>query len=251
VNSIFITVRSNSKRLPNKAYKKINNKHTIEYVILQAKKSKLADSVILCTTNLPEDDLLCKIATDNNIQYFRGSEIDKLERWNGACKKYGVNFFVTADGDDLFCSHELFDLAILQNNKNPTDFIYGDQLVCGSFTYGISSKALQKVCKIKNTDDTEMMWVYFTETGLFDTRPLYNVPQIYQRKDIRMTLDYEQDFLFFSTVIQSLNTNNFNTRDVLNFLDQNKNIIDINFYLEEQWKSNQLSKTKLIIKEVK
>ena len=117
MNSIFITVRSNSKRLPNKAYKKINNKYTIEYVILQAKKSKLADSVVLCTTNLPEDDLLCKIAVDNNIQYFRGSEIDKLERWNGACKKYGVDFFVTADGDDLFCSHELFDLAISQNNE--------------------------------------------------------------------------------------------------------------------------------------
>ena len=251
MNSVFITVRSNSTRLPNKAYKKIKDKYTIEYVISQAKKSKMAQSVILCTTDLQEDDLLCRIAEDNNILYFRGSEIDKLERWNGACKKYNVDFFVTADGDDLFCSHELFDLAFTQNKNEPCDFIYGDNLVCGSFTYGINSNALEKVCEIKDTNDTEMMWVYFTETNLFDTRPLKNVPTIFKRNDVRMTLDYDDDYNFFTSVINSINKDEFNTRDVLNFLDQNKKIIDINFYLEEQWKSNQLSKTKLTIKELK
>tara|TARA_B100000085_G_scaffold252706_1_gene250614 strand:- start:283 stop:1047 length:765 start_codon:yes stop_codon:yes gene_type:complete len=249
-NFIFITVRSNSSRLPAKAYKKIKDKYTIEYVISQAKKSKLAKNVILCTTDLQEDDLLCKIAEDNKILYFRGSEIDKLERWNGACQKYNVDFFVTADGDDLFCSHELFDLAFKQYNNEPCDFIYGEGLVCGSFTYGINSMALREVCDIKDTDDTEMMWVYFTDTNLYNTKPLNGVPEVFKRNDIRMTLDYDDDFKFFSSVINSINKEDFNTRDVLHFLDQNKNIIDINFYLEEKWKSNQLSKTKLIIKEL-
>ena len=239
-NFIFITVRSNSSRLPAKAYKKIKDKYTIEYVISQAKKSKLAKNVILCTTDLQEDDLLCKIAEDNKILYFRGSEIDKLERWNGACQKYNVDFFVTADGDDLFCSHELFVLAFKQYNNEPCDFIYGEGLVCGSFTYGINSMALREVCDIKDTDDT----------NLYNTKPLNGVPEVFKRNDIRMTLDYDDDFKFFSSVINSINKEDFNTRDVLHFLDQNKNIIDINFYLEEKWKSNQLSKTKLIIKEL-
>ena len=151
----------------------------------------------------------------------------------------------------MFCSHELFDLAFAQNKNEPCDFIYGDNLVCGSFTYGINSNALEKVCEIKDTNDTEMMWVYFTETNLFDTRPLKNVPTIFKRNDVRMTLDYDDDYNFFTSVINSINKDEFNTRDVLNFLDQNKKIIDINFYLEEQWKSNQLSKTKLTIKELK
>ena len=245
MNSIFITVRSNSKRLPNKAYKKINNKYTIEYVILQAKKSKLADSVVLCTTNLPEDDLLCKIAVDNNIQYFRGSEIDKLERWNGACKKYGVDFFVTADGDDLFCSHELIDLAFKQYEATNVDFIEGEGVVCGSFTYGIKTKALKEVCFRKLTEETEMMWTFFKDTGIFKTAILENVPKIFKRNDIRMTLDYDDDLRFFTKVIEAINKDEFNTRDVLELISGREDLKHINFYLQEAWSQNQKEKTNL------
>lgn len=113
----------------------------------------------------------------NNINYYRGSSKDKLERWNGACNKYQVNFFVTADGDDLFCDPELIDLAFKQYDKSDggIDFIKSDDVICGSFTYAIKSDALKKVCSLKDTDDTEMMWVYFTETGLFKVEDLQDL----------------------------------------------------------------------------
>jgi spore coat polysaccharide biosynthesis protein SpsF len=193
---------------------------------------------------------LCDIATNNGIKFFRGSEKDKLERWRGASKKYDIDFFITADGDDLFCSSELMDLAFRQYTENPCDFIFGENLVSGSFTYGIKTSALEKVCEVKDTDDTEMMWVYFTDTGLFKTSPLNNVPDVYKRSDIRMTLDYEDDFLFFSSVIEHLKLENFDTRDVLKFLNKNSDIVDINYYLEEAWKNNQTLKTNLVLKEV-
>ena len=175
MNSIFITVRSGSKRLPNKAILKINGKTTIEHLIDRVKNSKLSDLIVLCTTTLPEDDVLCNIAKSNNIKYYRGSVKDKLERWNGACKKYNVDFFITADGDDIFCEPELIDLAISQYKKTNADFIKSDELVCGSFTFGIKYEALKKVCEIKDTDDTELMWVYFTDTGLFNVEILKNI----------------------------------------------------------------------------
>jgi len=103
MKAIFITVRTGSKRLANKCLLKINGIPTIEHLIKRVKKSKKTDLIILCTTNNKEDDILCDIAVANNINYYRGSSKDKLERWNGACNKYQVNFFVTADGDDLFC----------------------------------------------------------------------------------------------------------------------------------------------------
>ena len=52
MNAIFITVRSGSTRLPNKATLGIGDKATIEYVIQNAKRSKYADKVVLCTTTL-------------------------------------------------------------------------------------------------------------------------------------------------------------------------------------------------------
>jgi len=272
--AIFITVRTGSKRLPNKAMLEINGRPTISHLIENVKHSKKTDMIVLCTTNLKEDDVLCEIAKKSNINYFRGSVTDKLERWKGACDKFKIDFFVTADGDDLFCEPELIDLAFEQYERTNADFIQGKDIICGSFTYGIKTKALNKVCKIKDTNDTEMMWVYFTDTDLFNVQTLENVPEIYKRDDIRVTLDYEDDFKFFSTVIKNLtNKNNkenhdsynylkhnsildnnsidFNLKDVVNYIDKNPEIKKINYYLHKKWSKNQKQKTKLILKNEK
>lgn len=246
-NAILITVRSNSKRLPNKALLKINNKHTIEYVIERAKKSKLADQVVLCTTSLPEDKILCEIAESHKIKYFCGSENDKLERWLQACKKFEVDFFVTADGDDLFCEPLLMDLAFDQHMKSGDEFIECKNIICGAFTYGISHTSLQKACDLKGSDDTEMMWVYFTETGIVNPISLFNVPEIFLRDDIRMTLDYPDDLKFFKNLVDALGEN-CNLHDIVRYIDDNPEVSKINYYLQEQWAENQKNNTTLVIK---
>ena len=121
MNVIFISVRTGSSRFPQKAIKKINGKATIEHLIERLKESKYAEKVILCTTELQEDDILCDIARKNNIEFFRGSSPDKLSRWLGATEKYNVDFFVNVDGDDIFFDAGLADVCFKQylKTKNP------------------------------------------------------------------------------------------------------------------------------------
>ena len=204
--------------------------------------------VVLCTTTLPEDDILCDIAIKNDIKCYRGDIHDKLDRWHGAAEKYGVDFFVTADGDDLFCEPTLIDLALAQYNQTGCDFIKSEGVICGAFTYGIKTSALRKVCEIKDSDNTEMMWVYFTDTGLFNVEDLKNIPESFLRTDIRMTLDYKDDFVFFETVINNFKTDNFSLFDIVSLIDQKPEIKKINFYLEEEWKQNQIANTNLELK---
>lgn len=249
--AIFITVRTGSSRLPNKALLKINGRPVIEHLITRVKRSKGTDRIVLCTTELKEDDILCDIAGKNKIDFYRGSVNDKLERWRGSAEKFNVEFFVTADGDDLFCEPELIDLAFRQYERNHPDFIEGKGLICGSFTYALKTAALQKVCKIKDTDDTEMMWVYFTDTGLFKTEELMDVPAVFRRPEIRMTLDYNDDFVFFKTIIERFageKRDDFTLRDIVVYLDKNPEVIKINQYLQEKFLANQKAKTKLMLK---
>jgi len=248
--AIFITVRTGSTRLPKKALLEINGLATIQHLIRRVKKSKNADLIVLCTTNLQEDRVLCDIAQKEGIEFFQGSVDDKLERWKGAAEKFNVEFFVTADGDDLFCEPELIDSAFLQYKRNKSDFIKSDGLVAGAFTYGIKTSALQKVCEMKDTNDTEMMWVYFLDTGLFKCEDLESVDKIYKRPEIRATLDYKDDFMFFKSVIENISKQKeyFNLRDIISFLDKNSELIKINQYLESTFKQNQKNKTKLILK---
>ena len=70
MRAIFVSVRTGSTRLPRKALKKIREKTTIEYLIDRVKKSAHADKIVLCTTELSEDDALCEIATRSGIEFF-------------------------------------------------------------------------------------------------------------------------------------------------------------------------------------
>ena len=248
--AIFITVRTGSTRLPEKALLKINERSTIELVIDRVKRSQKAEIIVLCTTESKNDDVLCEIAKKNVILFFRGSAEDKLIRWKGAAEKYDVEFFVTSDGDDLLCDPELIDLAFEQYERSGADFVEAKDVPCGGFTYGIKVSALNKVCEIKESTDTEMMWVYFTDTGLFKTEMLQNIPKVLQRPEIRMTLDYDDDLKFFKVIFDHFADNPaFTLRDVVKYLDENPDVIKINQYLQERFLDNQKSKTKLVLKQ--
>ena len=67
---------------------------------------------------------------------------------------------------------------------------------------------------------------------------LVNVPDILKKKNIRMTLDYQEDFDFFKTIIENIN-DDFTLNDVLSYIDNNKSVIDINYFRENDWKVNQ------------
>jgi spore coat polysaccharide biosynthesis protein SpsF len=120
---------------------------------------------------------------------------------------------------------------------------------CGGFTYGIKVSALNKVCEIKDTTETEMMWVYFLNAGIFRTEGLENIPNVLQRPEIRMTLYYDDDLKFFKVIFDHFADNpEFTLRDVVKFLDENPDVIKINQYLQERLLDNQRSKIKLVLK---
>ena len=260
MNKILLTVRSKSTRLKNKAHIKLNNNiTTIEYLIDRLKHCNY--DIILCTTINKEDNILEEIAHTNNIKCFRGSENDKLQRWYDCCKYYKIKNIVTVDGDDLFCEPELINIAFKQIEKNNCDFIKGDhtELICGAFTYCFTFNALERVINLKNDLNTEMMWVYFTDTGIFNIEELQNINTKYYRDDIRMTLDYQEDLDFFNKIIDLYESNNLyksnskylNLETIIDIINKNPEIKNINLFRKQDWKLNQEKNIKLVTKNSK
>ena len=248
--AILITVRMDSSRLPNKTSMKILDKSVLELVISRAKLAKNFDKVIVCTTEREVDDFIVDTAVKCGVDFFRGSLNDKLDRWKNAVEAHGIDAAVTMDADDLFCDPYLMDLGSEQI-ENDVDFIecaYG--MVVGSFTYAFTTGALQKVCEIKGTDDTEMMWTYFKDTGLFKVAKLQNVDEIYFNDNIRLTLDYPEDFELFKTVFEAFkcDKNDVPLKDILAYLSENPEIPEINLFRQNDFLINQKNKTKLILK---
>jgi spore coat polysaccharide biosynthesis protein SpsF len=252
--AVFITARLSSTRLPRKHLLKIHNRCCLEYVIEHAKLIKQAEKIILCTTKLSEDDVLVELASKHKILTYRGSVLDKIDRWYSAAKVHDIDFFVTADGDDLFCEPELMDMAFEQYDRTKADFINWETtgIVCGAFTYGIKVEALRKVFETKKTTDTEMMWHFFENQG-FKTEPLQNIPDVYKRPEIRATLDYEEDYEFFKKTIDMAKKMGYNVlsmRNVLEVLDKNPDLVLINQFRHTDWKKNQENRVKEIQDEI-
>jgi len=170
----FITVRTSSRRLPNKTLLPIRNKRVIEHVIDRVKLIKGVDVVVLCTSTDMSDDILETIARQTGIQCFRGSLNDKLVRWLGAIEKFNVDYFVNFNAIDIFCDPKLADSAIAQMRKKPCDLLtVPPTLICGASPMCISSEAIRKISQVKDTENTEDWDYFFTKSGLpFDIRTL-------------------------------------------------------------------------------
>lgn len=250
--ALFITVRKDSSRLPNKAIRKILDRPVLELIISRAKLAKDFDEVVVCTTSRNIDDEIVQIAELNGVRSFRGELNDKLKRWLGAAIKYNIDYIITFDGDDLFCEPKLLNMGAAQIENRGLDFIEAPEgLICGAFTYAFTRNALEKVCDIKASDDTEMMWTYFKDTGLFKTGKLENVEKIYFSDDIRSTLDYPEDFEFFTKVFEHFNcvNNDVGLEDIVDYLRENPQIAKINISRQQEFLDNQKAKTHLLLKE--
>ncbi len=249
--AIFITIRMDSSRLPNKTMKVILGKPVIMHIVQRALLAKQFDEVIVCTTTREVDDVVAEQAVIAGAKVFRGSLEDKLERWNGAAKEYNIDYIVTFDGDDLFCDPHLLDKGAEQIADGRYDFIEAPpHLICGAFTYAFTSKALAKVCEIKATEDTEMMWTYFKDTGLFKTGYLEGVEDIYFSDEYRLTLDYPEDFEFFTKVFEHFHcvNNDIPLKDIVAYFREHPEIPRINIGRQQEFLENQRKKTKLILK---
>ena len=249
--AIFITIRMDSSRLPSKTMKTILGKPVLEHIVQRAKLAKEFDEIIVCTTERQVDDQVAELAKNAGVQVFRGSLEDKLERWNGAAEKYNIDYIVTFDGDDLFCEPELLDMGARQIREGELDFIEAPQgLICGSFTYAFTAKALKKVCEIKGSTDTEMMWTYFKDTGLFKTGYLEDVEEVYFSDEYRLTLDYSEDFEFFTNVFEYFNcvNNDVPLKEIVAYFKEHPEVPQINIGRQQEFLDNQKKKTKLVLK---
>jgi spore coat polysaccharide biosynthesis protein SpsF len=248
--AIFITVRSASTRLPTKALLPLyGDVPLVKHIINRAKLSRFANRIVLCTTLEDADTHLCEIATSCGIDFFRGPTEDKLLRWNQAAEHFNVEHIVTFDGDDPFCSPELIDLAFEQIQSTNADFIESKDVATGAFTYALSASALATVCEIKDSDDTEMMWTYFKDTGLFEIAELEKVPSNFKNSDVRLTLDYPEDLQLFREIFGLLNSDHHvDLGLVIELLMSNDSLREMNFFRQGDFLANQARKTHLKIR---
>jgi len=246
--AVFIPVRLASTRLPSKAMMKIKGKPVFQYLVERVKRADEPDSIVLCTTTNPIDDEIVSLAKKIGIDSFRGNEVDVLERYRQAAREFNVKHIVNVDGDDIFCDPLFIDITSRILKSSNFDFIGWNNLPLGTSPVGIKVNALEKVCSLKETINTETGWgKFFTETGLFQVKYLSpDDPELIDTS-IRLTLDYPEDFQLFEKIYDNLKEP-FSLKDVINLLHKKPELQKINEKVKEiYWKnfSNKSTEVKM------
>ena len=242
----LITVRTSSSRLKNKCLLFLDKKiRVIEHIIIRCLDADLIP--ILCTTKSKSDDILVKIAKKLKINYFRGSQKNKILRWYECAKKYKIRYFHTVDADDLYFDPLSIKKSIkLATNKN-ADLIHPSRVSRfggASEGYTFSFEGIKKLkLSLKNYSyknlnllDTEMIDTFLEEVKLKEYT--FKGQSYEYNGKIRLTLDYNDDFKLFKILFSKFGS--YEKREVINdYLRKNKKILKINYYRNIAWLKKQ------------
>lgn len=195
---LVIIGRLASSRLDKKMLLPMGNATFIEQVFNFALKNYNKSLTIFATTTDRENLVLANLAVKNGIKILRGHPTDILKRYQRAADKYNLDGIITWDGDDLFVDRICIDKTKELLLKG-YDFVEPINLPLGTFSYGISVSALNKVINMKDDSDTEGWGRYFKKIPGFKLAT-YSFEKYHSIKDIRLTLDYPEDYTLIKKV---------------------------------------------------
>jgi spore coat polysaccharide biosynthesis protein SpsF len=234
----LIVVRNSSKRLPAKALLPlVDSKNSIDIICERLKKTGL--KIVICTSTHDEDSVFEEIARKNKVLLFRGDLHNKIRRWKACFDHYNITSALLVDGDDLLYDYELGikAIAMLEQYKDLELIRHPEDIVCGLFTYAVSARGIDKLYKVAaDLDDTDVITEILKRAKL---KEIILETEAFQRnKNMRLTLDYEEDLLMFRTLFKHLDYL-ANAAEIVDFYDKNNTIFNINWFRMGDFKANQ------------
>ena len=199
--AIVLQARMGSLRLPGKALAPIAGRTLLARVV-ERLRTRADLPVVLATTTLLEDDLLCEEAERLEIAVLRGSADDVLGRYAFAASVLGVSAIVraTADNPAVDLDSPYRTLEILQ--RSGADYVVDYGLPLGGTVEAMAVSALVRAAALA-TDayDREHVTPFIRRDAR--SRAVNSLaPTALRRPDLRFTVDTADDLDYMRRVYQ-------------------------------------------------
>jgi spore coat polysaccharide biosynthesis protein SpsF len=227
----IIQARIGSTRLPGKVMQKIDNVNTVlDYVINQVKASKKIEKIIVSTTTLPEDDIICEYLNLQKIKFFRGSSEDVLDRYYQCAKEFSLENIVRITADNPLIDPNVIDIIIDKYKNNKCDMV--SNAIHRTFPYGtevevFSFKTLERTWKnaVKKSEREHVTPFIYDLKNKF---VLINIENEENISHIRYTVDRIEDLKLVKEIIKNIQTRPIHIQDIVKLYKKNPKIFEIN-----------------------
>ena len=231
---IIIQARLSSTRMPGKVLLPIwSNKCILDLQL--GKLKKLNVPMILATTTNNCDDNLVRWAKDNDIEIFRGSEENVLDRFVDCANHHVAKNIIRVCSDNPFIqTNGIRDfISQLEEGADYVSFVGGDNVPTikqhwGLFVEGVSLKALLKSKhELKNNPQSHFYCEHVTNyiyghPDRFNLRLSFAPEIIKNRFDLRFTIDTSEDFKNMKRLLGLINGNvSLPLKSLVKVVDQN------------------------------
>ena len=226
----IIQARMSSSRLPGKVLMPLANKPVLAHIVERLSYCKMIDKIVVATTNEVSDDLVADYCEYNNIDCYRGSLEDVLDRYYQTAKIHHADPIVRITGDCPVIDPVVVDAVITGYLSGEYD-CYGlggefpDGLDCTVFSFSAIEKAWKEA---KLQSEREHVGPYIENNPhLFRNGALELFQGLSQQ---RWTLDELNDYELLSKIFNELYRldSPFLTHEILQFIQNNPELLAIN-----------------------
>ncbi len=222
---LIVQARHDSKRLPGKVLKKINDKTIIEILLNNLKKLDFVDKIVVSTSKNKSNDNLANHIKDTGFEVFRGAEDDVLDRFYKTAKKYSAKNVIRITADCPLIDIKILDQVVKLFFKKKVDYCsntspptWPDGLDVEIFKFSI----LEKAWKNATTQyDREHVTSYMRNNLEISQENYFNVTDA---SDERWTVDEEDDLKVISKIIKNFGPKyDFSFENIMDFKRKNPN----------------------------
>jgi spore coat polysaccharide biosynthesis protein SpsF len=241
-----IQARMGSSRLPGKVLADVCGKPMLLWQVERIRRSRLVDRVVVGTSTSVLDDQIEDFCSRYDIEYYRGSENNVLERISSLLSHLSVDLHVECYGDSPLIDPQIIDEFIGFYLKNSHLADYFSSALQTTYPPGLEvtvypARILIEVNQLVSSEDPMREHVGYNITrfpNLYKQCPLL-APFWFSDPEIYLEVDTPEDLALIRNIVRhfsELGQSHFSLGEILSMLRQFPHLVKGNSNIERRWK---------------
>lgn len=234
----ILQARTTSRRLPAKVLMPVAGEPLLQRMIERVQLCRRIDRLVVATSTDPSDDPVDDIATRMNVECFRGSLDDVLDRFYQAASIWQAEHIVRLTADCVLADPALIDEIIDRYRRGRHE--YCSNVTDRTFPVGLDAEAFSFTALQTAWLETEAPYDREHVTPFLRRSPVRFVHGVVKdqidRSHMRWVVDEPEDLLFVNRVFERLYPFgiNFTREDIFELLEECPELSSINAHCGAQ-----------------
>lgn len=219
-----------STRLPGKVLADIRGYPMLWYVVQRTRAAKLLNEVVVATSTEPADDVIVAFCQAHGVDYFRGSELDVLDRYYQAARQHQAEIVVRITSDCPLIDPDVVDKTVRAFLTEQPD--YTSNCVVRTYPRGLDTEVMTFRALERASREARQPHERTHVTPYLHQNPgKFRILSVTGDEDYsagRWTVDTPEDLEFVRAIYARLEGAEFPWTDVVKLLEREPELAEIN-----------------------